>query len=152
MPLSLYHPDDVLRIHEAALSVLAQQHSGDRERFMTYFEAFVVFGRSVLHVLRNAVDVAGVFSCFAPEWNVLGRAALPEFFRDNRDIVLREGVEGTRRPLHQLGFDDGNQPDRPVVESVEDRQWKGQWLSCNTGAGDEIRTRDLRITSALLYH
>lgn len=74
---------------------LAQQHSGDRKRFTTYFEAFVVFGRSVLHVLRTEVDVAGVFTCFAAEWSALGKEALPDFFRGTRDIVLKEGVVGT---------------------------------------------------------
>ncbi len=73
---------------------LAQQHSGDRERFTTYFETFVVFGRSVLHVLRNEADVAGVFTCFEAEWNALEKEALPDFFRWNRDFVLKEGVMG----------------------------------------------------------
>lgn len=84
------------RLRQAAHFLdLAKQHSGDRERFTTYFEAFVVFGRSVLHVLRNEVDVAGVFTCFAAEWGALGREALPNFFRGTRDIVLKEGVVGT---------------------------------------------------------
>ncbi|MDI6773521.1 MAG: hypothetical protein QME77_13195, partial [bacterium] len=42
--------------------------------------------------------------------------------------------------------------DRPPVTTcvVQRVAAEGQWLSRNSGAGDEIRTRDLRITSALL--
>ena len=74
---------------------LTQQHSADRERFTIYFETFVVYARSVLHVLKNEVDAAGVFACFEPEWNRLAREALPQFFRDSRDIVLKEGGVAT---------------------------------------------------------
>jgi hypothetical protein len=62
---------------------------------MTHFEAFVAFARSILHVLKNEVDEAGVFTCFEPEWNAVGNETLPGFLRDTRNIVLKEGVEGT---------------------------------------------------------
>lgn len=73
---------------------LAQQHAVDRERFLIYFETFAVYARSVLNVLKEEVDAAGVFTCFEPEWKTLGTEALPEFFRGARNIVLKEGVEG----------------------------------------------------------
>jgi len=76
---------------------LAQQHSADRERFTTYFETFVVYGRSVLHVLKMEVDGAGVSKCFEDERNALGAEALPQFFRGTRDTVLKLGSNGTRQ-------------------------------------------------------
>ena len=75
---------------------LAHQHSADRAVFTAHLETFVAYSRSVLHVLKDEVDAAGVFKCFETEWDALRREPLPEFFRNMRDTVLHNGVEGAR--------------------------------------------------------
>lgn len=112
---------------------LAEQRSADREQFSAHFETFVVYGRSALPVLKKEVDAAGVFACFKPEWKALWEEALPTFFRDARDTVLKVGVEGagrraeyavtltaTARPIGRLTLvvhrADGSVARPPVVE------------------------------------
>jgi len=76
---------------------LAEEQSETPDLFRLFFEVFIAFARSVIHVLKKEVEKASVWTCFEPEWKRLGTEQLPEFFRKSRNLLLKEGTKGESR-------------------------------------------------------
>lgn len=76
---------------------LAQHHADDREVFTAHFETYGVWARSVLDVLEKEVKRARVFGRFKNEFDRLWDDPLHLFFNEDRNIVIHEGKESTRK-------------------------------------------------------
>jgi hypothetical protein len=80
------------------LSRATETGIGDREAFVTYLEAAIVFGRSVAHHLGTEFTGRDRAWC-KPRIKRLDQDPLFAFLRDARNFILKEGPLGVRRVI-----------------------------------------------------
>lgn len=73
----------------------------DRREFDDYVQAAIVFGRSVYHYLDSLAEAANAEATYRAWFRAKKKAmasdAVLEFFRRERDMMLKERTEGVRR-------------------------------------------------------
>jgi hypothetical protein len=82
----------------------AEGNLPDRDAFLTYLEAFVAFGISVIHVLKEEVEKAAVWARFKPAWDALGQEPLPVYFRKMTNVILKEEGAPTARAEYAVSL------------------------------------------------
>lgn len=72
----------------------------DREAFIAFLEAAIVFGRSVtLHLQKELAHEPGFADWYAAEKAAMKGEALLTYFRDTRNFILKEGPAGIRKEI-----------------------------------------------------